>query len=448
MILAAAFLTFTGNAYASCVGRNPGELMAILTTTIQTGAAPTDQNWWRDCLDDDFSNWTVGGSQNLPVIAAAIGMYDRVNTTNPSYDDTMPNSTKTYVQWWAQFLEAQTGYNPQPTPGNIRYFHSSEAFSFKYDGSVVSSVAAINYWGRKYAGKQGSNGAHLAARARDYLRATWVIFGFAAGQGPSDLYDMGTKLDANNQDAGKERVFNPSAPLRDDGSLRFNGRFVALGGGRSPVSHWAADDKWPLFARAMNNIVSRMNENQLQRDLLNELQNVRWPTLGLTESLYGLSNDDRNALGTLVQYGSNAQTFLSWITNIRTGRVFRILGWSSGFRASVMEENMNFNDPCMFAITYDPATRDATFLSTWTDANGSGQGWAKLEPGRIVAWHEDVYKSGVLKHPKMKAYIRIPTESTVFHLVLSQNTAPYLDGTAPTSYPPGLPPRTDWPPNY
>jgi len=451
MTLVAALLIVTGQANGSCSGRNPGELMAILKTTIQTGTAETAPIWWKDCLQPGFAAWSGGGSQNLPVVAAAIGMFDRVNTTNPAFDDFMQGSTKTYVQWWKEFLEAQTGVNTQPNPGQIRYFHGTEAGSNIYDSSVVSTVAVMNYWGRKYASKSGSNGTLIADRAREFLRATWVIFGHAAGQTYADEYFVGTKLDDNNQPIGPERVFNQYYPRKDglqSGIILFTGRFIALPGWRSPLAKTNADDKGPTFARAMQNIASRMNENYDQRELLNDVEG-RWPALGISENLYGLGSSDRTSLSTLIQDGSNASSFLSWITKIRTARTFRILGWSNGVRASVVEENANFNTPCMFAITYDPATKNATFLNTWTDANGSTQGWARLESGRIVAWHDDDYNAnGAIRHPKMKAFIPILTSNPVFHLVLSQNTAPYLDGTPAWNYPPGLPPRTDWPLNY
>ena len=86
-LLLAASLASPG-AQAAC-GLKPGQLMdEILAAAQQTpanlaadpnlGTRYLNQNGvpkWRNCLDPDFKTWRNGGSFNLPVIAAAVGLY-------------------------------------------------------------------------------------------------------------------------------------------------------------------------------------------------------------------------------------------------------------------------------------------------------------------------------------------------------------------------------------
>jgi len=483
--VAALLLASSANAYANrCEGKSPGRLYELLIPTVQNKTAPAE-TWWEDCLDPAFISWSGGGSQNLPVVAAVIGMY-----IVGRYDDDMPvradysgplNIKVSYIDWWTDFLEAQVGVNmdainhpDKPTrtlPNQVRYFHSRESFSNIYDAPVVSSVAAIHFWARKNPGVTGA--AHLGALARRYLRATSVVYAFAAGSGPTRLHKMGFKADlvthalttveerkpVNYTPPAPNKEYYPKAPLRTDGTNHFGGSFLALAGQRSKVEadKWVWDDRMPLFGRMMGTLQNyRSNESaNTQKVLLDYLQS-NWDP-GSTESLYGLSSTDRSSLAGLVQNTSGAADLLPWLDGVRTNVTFRILGWSNGIRVSMMESNNNFADTCMWAVKYDPATdpvnKVATFLFTWWDSNGSTEGWARLEPGLIRAYHPAITKvgsDGVTRtvHPEMEAYINIPTSNPTFHLVLSQNTNPYLDGTPQVNYPPMSPPKDDWPPNF
>ncbi|HEY9285000.1 MAG TPA: hypothetical protein VIP46_16215 [Pyrinomonadaceae bacterium] len=483
LTLAALLLAGSANAYANrCEGRSPGELTVLLIPTVQTRTAPAE-TWWQDCLDPAFVQWPAGGSQNLPVVAAAVGMF-----ISGRHDDDMPvragysgptDIKVSYIDWWTDFLEAQVGVNmtaierpgkPSRTlPGQIRYFHSRESFSNIYDAPVVAAVAAIHFWAQKNSWEPGAG--TLRGLARRYLRATWAVYAFAAGSGPSKLYRMGYKADlvthalttteerraVNVADPAPHTEYYPKSPLRADGTNYFGGNFLALAGQRSKImgNRWAWDDRMPLFGRAMGTIQNyRSNESaNTQKALLDYLQ-ANWDA-GV-ESLYGLSDADRNSLGNLIFYTSGASTLLPWLDGVRTNVTFRLLGWPSGVRASMMETNNNFFDTCVWAVKYDPATdpvnKVATFLFTWWDNPGSNSGWARLEQGLIRAYHpaktKETSTGTRTLHPEVEAYITIPASNPTYHLVLSQNANPYLDGTPQTEYPPRPAPRDDWPPNY
>jgi hypothetical protein len=428
-------------ALAGCGGRTPGDLEIELKAAVQNPNSNngTVMTWWRTCLEPDFLPWSDvvgvgGGSNNLPVVSAAIGLYREPNAKMRNADGT--TSTTTYVTWWGTFLGAQLGDVAPPQP-NLRYFKGIEPFSNTYDGPVVTSVIAARYWAQR------NNNAQLADYARRYLRANWAVYGLAAGTGPTDLYFLDGRTPTSSPSAtpAPNTEYSPWSPIRPNGGYRYGGHFLALAGARSTLGHWSADDRFPLFDRAIQYVPNPTNENPPQKDVLVLLESL-WPA-GQTENLYGLGATDRSALNTLLQNGTNANTFLSWLTKIRIVRTFRILGWP-GFRASSMEGNPNSNTPCMYGVSYRASDRLASFLFPWTDRNGGGaEGWARLEMGRLVASNEP----GTANHPVLIVSLTLPTTQPQFHVVLSKNAEPYLEGTPPTNFPPRDPPEIDVPRN-
>src|SRR5689334_16560134 len=91
MLLAASAVT----AFADCAGHQPSDLEEELSYAITNLDTPTPAKWanWQICLDPTFSAWSVGASQNLPVVSAAVGLYRTPNAK-------MPGSQVTYVNWW------------------------------------------------------------------------------------------------------------------------------------------------------------------------------------------------------------------------------------------------------------------------------------------------------------------------------------------------------------
>ncbi|HEY9282668.1 MAG TPA: hypothetical protein VIP46_04350 [Pyrinomonadaceae bacterium] len=460
------------NAFAGCEGRQPGPLVyelkdAVLSPRPLSGAETyAHAPWWQTCLFPRFDAWVPvsqggGGSQNLPVVAAGIGLYrtplsfmrDNSNTTT---------STVKYTQWWVRYLAGQLGDLGQPSPEtHLRYFKGTESFSATYDGPVVTTVVAVRYWAQK--NKTHANAEIAAAAgqldglARRYLRANWAIYGMAAGTGPTAEHEVDKRAPTlTPSPTPRPNVeYYKYAPIRDNTfyttkELAYSGHFLALPGARYTLNHRVADDRMPLYDRAIQYTPAKTNENFPQKELLNLLQS-HWGANfgGLSENLYALTAADRADLNTLRDFGSNAARFLPWLANVRTARTFRILGWP-GFRAALMNGNPNWATPCMYGVAYDGATRLASYLFPWGD-NGPGpaEGWARIEKMgdggmKMIASNEG---STDIRHPVKIVEMDVPRESSQFHLVLSQNAEPYLEGTAPEYFPPPEPPERDWPRN-
>jgi hypothetical protein len=479
-LLLAASLASPG-AQAAC-GLRPGQLMdEILAAAQQTPAALAadpnvgtrylNQNGvpkWRNCLDPDFKTWRNGGSFNLPVIAAAVGLYREPNRRMPWPSDGTA-SPNTYVQWWVKFLGPQTGAAAAPadTP-RLRYFKAAEPFSNIYDGSVVTSVISVRFWAQA---KSSTPHATLLDYTKRYLRAQWAVSALASGTGPAKWYvlDGRTATSSQTQVPLRDTQYSPWAPLKSNGTPKYPGHFLALPGARSDLGHWTADDRAPLFDRAIAWTVSYTNEHQSQRAVLNYL-NPLWPA-GATESLYGLTSGDRTFLRNIITSGAGAADVVTpgaarpWLVAIRTIKTFRLLGWAQSpsgaavqFRASNMEGNPNGNTTCMYGVSYDPstATPTASFLFPFYDRHGAkreGRSW--LEPGLMWATYP---ADGV--HPGGTVKLSLPTTQPLFHIVLSAEAAPFDEKAAPVFFPsyepydpwpfdpqtPDVPPDDDWPP--
>ncbi len=405
---------------------------------------------WRKCTNPNFSAWNVNGSQNLPVLSAAIGLIRKSNADIP-YPGAYPNNSPsgiTYEKWWTDFLGTQVGVLP---PGNtkwLRYFKGTELFSNVYDAHVVTAVIAVRYWARK-------NGRGLLEDyALRYLRANWAVYAMSAGTGAATRFNLPerTPTSAKGVPPAPNTQYSPWEPLQENtNNPKYNGHFLALPGARSDLKHWTSGDRSALLDRAiMRYPVSPSNEAVYQRTLLDYMKN-RWTYAA--NNLYGLSLDDANALIKLIDEGTNASEFLPggarpWLTGIRTVKTFRLMGWRIGlsqFRASNMEGNPNGNTPCMYAVTYDGAQKIATFLYLWWDTKKSGgypMGGSRLLPGEIAADNGGGIPGF---HPPMTdKRIPIPTTQPLFHVVLTAAQESFDEKAAPTVFPP-YQPYDPWP---
>jgi hypothetical protein len=418
-------LLFSVPARADCSGHSPGQLEEELIRAVNGTAVV--YTWWTNCLNPGFGAWQDGpvGSQNLPVVSAAIGLYR-------SPTGLMPGSQVSYTAWWSKYLKAQLRDLIVPDRPKLNFFHGTEAFSNTYDAPVVTTVVAVRYWSAL-----NYNNANLTIRsaareldplARRFLRASWAIYGFSAGKS----YAKTHYVDGRNPSPtpAPHTEYNPDAPKRPNGGYYYMGHFLALAGARSELSHAVADDRQPLFDRAIQFTPTRTNENFPQRDLLVLLQG-KWTATG--ENLYALTDFDRSQFLTLIANGSNVNYFLPWLTGIRTARIFRILGWAD-VRASNMQGNPNYNTACMYGISFDSVSGQASFLFPWTDRNGGpAEGESRVEFGRITASN---YPGAPPDHPYKAVQFAIPTAQPIFHVVLSPATDPYVDSTSVFNFPP------------
>ncbi|HEV2861713.1 MAG TPA: hypothetical protein VGX48_11945 [Pyrinomonadaceae bacterium] len=441
----------TPAAHADCGGQQPGQLLGELLVAVQTPTGAYKYTWWPKCLEPYFNPWRLpenggGGSQNLPTIAAAVGLFRHPTALMRDREDTTTSTVK-YTQWWFSFFESQLGDSP-PVQPRLRFMRGTEAFSATYDGPVVASVVAVRYWAQKNKTSANAEVAAAANRieglARRYLRATWAIYGMAAGSGPGRMFEVPGRIPTSSPSdpVPADTHYNPWMLLRPTLDYRYSGHLIALAGARTNIAHWAGDSRPPLLDRAIQYTPGRTDENPPQRDLLDYLQ-PRWPALA--ENLYALNSDDRTALNTLRDSGTNAAGFLPWLANVRTSTTFRILGWP-GWRASLMETNTNWFSANTYGATYRASDQTLTILFPWTDSRSApADGWCRLEPGLMKASNEG---STDPRQPVKYVQTAIPTATPQFHLVLSKNTEPYLEATPAIYFPPPPAPERDWPRNY
>jgi hypothetical protein len=450
-----------GNGYATgCSPDQPGVILRELRHAFDSSTFLCPRKW--DARNDPvFGNWQAGGgSLNLPVITAAVGLYHSPDASMSWYPSRRNNPNPTgykmsYRNWWVWFLASQLGENPRsyfppefnPPPiapdTNLNFFKGTEMFSNIYEASVVTSVIAVRYWAHTH------NDTALNDLAKRYLRATWAIYAMAAGKGPVWTFAMGIDTSTGKPIRSPSATprpgkweFNPAAPRKGTG-YHINAPFLALAGMRSKLTgHYESDDKFTLFARAIQWPYPANYENQDQESVLNWLSS-RWNALGQPDNLYGLTQADIDSIATLRQDGSNAASFLPWLGNIRMATTYRIVGWP-GYRASCMEQNLNGNTPSMYGVLYteddpndaDPSHAIATFLYPWSDrGKARPRGLCELQNGRMRA---NDFPGDELQPPR-EVYTNLPTSQATFHLVLSAGNAPQLGETNPAFWPPPAP---------
>jgi hypothetical protein len=363
-LLALAASADTAQAQPQCA--QPGAVLEELDSQLRTGV-PKGVCTWSTLIRFDFNQWSIGASQNLPVTAAAVALFN--NPVQPGGD---------IRHWWRTFLEAQTGSRTtypadytvvalrnQPLPSNLTYFHGTEAFSFTYDAPVVTSVLAVRYWAQLNPGAPFA--AQIAAGARKYLRANWAVYGLAASTGPADqgykngvlTYPSGLQMNARRQ-------------------YFYNGPYLALAGSRSNTTHWGQDDRGPLLTRAMNlsfttSIPSRESTGQAG---VRTFVEAGWPAAP-SESVYGLSSTDRSNLQSLVFNDVVPATLTTDMSGIRTASTFHLLA-QAGFSGSCMESAGNGNGMATFAVGYfdngqlNPSLPDEIQFLTTDQNNGAG----------------------------------------------------------------------------
>lgn len=423
---------------------------------------------WRKCLDPHFGNWPPNGSQNLPVVAAAIGLFRENNARMWNMNSPLTRSSVTYTQWWIDFLGYQSGAKELPTAEaqtkrKLRHFKGSELFSNMYDGPVVTSVVAARYWAARKLTGPPTPSAEIAQAAgsirdyaRKYLRANWYIYGLSAGNGPARQIAMPDPL----------FEYNPFAPLGKDGNPKYNGHFLAMAGSRSNDNHWIEGERPALFDRAIQfgrdaqgaeidkfQIVS--NEARYQRSLLNYM-NGQWGALSLGAgsgaNLYGLTRADRDGFKNLIKTGSfafagNSNYFSpgAWLANVHTFVTVRIVGWNENgkqVRLSTIQGNPNGNNPAVYAVMYREAGNKATFLYPFEDRKSAAakhvSGNCTLYPTYVEAYQPEIKTDGgQVLHPEHWARISdIPTAGKLFHVVIAPHpAAAYVETKAQSQYP-------------
>lgn len=368
-LLLTLLLAFSGAASAqSCPAppmtlpncAQPGQMLEELDSVLRTGCLKNACQW-RSHIRFDYNQWLINGSENLPVTAAAVALF---------YQPVQPGGD--VRNWWQTFLEAQLGQRTtfpaghpqagQALPAKLTYFHGSEAFSFTYDSSVVASVLAVHLWAQRTPSHPLA--ANIQTLARKYLRATWGVYGLAAGRGPGAT-------------AYRNEVFHTDKLQRGSVGFFYTGPYIAVGGARSNTTHWGQDDRGILFTRAAGRNFTGpapSRESTGQQGVRTYVEG-NWP-ITLPESAYGLSGTDRTAYQAFIDSDAPPSFLAADFTNIRTLSTIHFFA-QNGFSGSCVENVQNGNGQGTFGVGWfananlGTVNQEVQFLQP-TATNGSG----------------------------------------------------------------------------
>lgn len=445
---------------AAMLNEGQAENGTLLREMLAGGGGGTGR--WRRCVNPTFANWFgPAGSHNLPVMAAAIGLFRQPRAQMPKPSDLTPMNI-TYAEWWARFLEYQTGArepvsdnlgcvdasNVQLNYSALRHFKGKEQFSNIYDPHTTTTVIAARYWATKNRSVPdlAATAARITAASERYLRAQWLVNGLTAGtcelpNGSSVcwarkyIHDTTPVLTGQYVNAAYRNADLPWNFSTNTG--RHNGHFLALAGARSNSATWGEGSRAALFDRAIQHSANPSNEWTMQKTMLNYMA-ANWATVsgGAARNLYGLSSADRSAFLSLINSGNVsyfASTLDSWLGGISTIAPLRIIGWSTGgaqVRASVMGFNPNANTPSIFGVLFQPGNgsttvNTATFLYPYSDIKTSNMphlpGSGSWDGFRMLADNGGEHRNRAgtrVLHPFLRTEMAVPTGTQLFHLVL------------------------------
>jgi hypothetical protein len=343
-------------------GVKPATLVGELNAALNAAPNPTTPPAWPDKLDLAFDNWRNGGSQNLPVIAAAVGLVRGGTSTV---------SGAVLETWWNQFFACQNGAGcPVANPGNLVYFQGQELGSYTYDWSVLSSVAAVHLWARAH------NRSALQGAARLYLRKSLSLDALASSPSPVASYKDNT-LNGMLVDGS---CTDPACTHQCPRPL-FGAPFLALAGARSNSSYFCADSRRIVFAQAIDwpltNVPAHLEPDQ--QTALRATLVAKWAALttpASADNVYGLTISDRALFRGHVNTGNAASTLVAILNQGATRFVqpYHVLAWSDGERASWMMRN----PACArcggsaYAVKFAPGPRQAQYLYPWLASKSSG----------------------------------------------------------------------------
>lgn len=310
--------------------QTPEDLLGELLGVLQSGTLPNLCNYLPK-LDPDFKDWE-GGSENLPVIAAAIALFEGpvVNGTD-------------YRFWWQAFLDRQA--SPPGSPigiGHSRFFKGTELFSNVYDAFTTTGVMAAHYWAYTHPGDASS--AAITSKAQDYLRRTWYAYALSAS--PVDF----------------TAIYNVLGTTRN--LVHTNNRncaALAMASSRSRTDYNQDSKRW-LFGKAAGFSLDCYKAPNI-RDVVNHLAAGH-------PSVYGLTATQRNEIQALVNHTTVPQSSLSSILGaVRMKTDFHFLLWSDGRRATYyLGPQLNNNiavkggKGTVYTAVFDRGTRELELL--------------------------------------------------------------------------------------
>lgn len=389
--------------------RFPCTMLKDLAHAIRGEA--TEWNWAAH-LDSTFNNWSVGGSANLPVIAAAIALYKQ------------PVAGFDPIRWWTDFLNCQTG-GSCPYTNNVRYMKGHEVMSPLYDAAVVTSVAAAHYWATT------QNNVAVRDGARKYLKQTSALYALAAVPNPARTYtaDKFTLISSTCPKTYSQTVQTLNCQVSANGVLKNNGPFIAIAGARAGFDDVPCYfDGNTLLARAVQwPNVTRTMESTEQYDVLDYLE-CNWNEAAYGVNLYGNDTARRQLLRNhILGNPYSAPTLVQIIQPAKFIREYRFVTWPGGQRMTLLTDNPNGNTAPLYGAFVDPATQNARTLYPWPGNSRqqitSGYGRflpSNLAPTTAEAGNIDPGQAATCEHNNTTVQMTLPSGSPLFQVVVDQ----------------------------
>jgi hypothetical protein len=361
----------TSSSPLKCGTDDPGELTAELEHLLLTGNLLYACDYTQD-LSPTFSAWS-GGSENKPVVAAAIALFvgPVVNGTD-------------YRIWWQNFFTQQASITGS---GHINYFKGSELFSNVYDASTTMGVLVARYWAHV------SNHTTIKSLSADYLRRTWYAWALATSP---QAFTTTTVWRVQGTTRTQIPVSDPKlCPT------------VALASPRSRMYYDSDNKRW-FLAKILG-----YNQTCYKTAALKTIVDhvvLQYPDVS------GLTSTQWTALRALINSTAIPSDLTSVLGVVRMERDFHWLLWSDGRRASYyIGHQLNNNikpsggKETVFTAIFFPSTRVLDLLFK----EGTGN-WSCIDPSsrRVFA---DVSSAAC---PSSTNWITLPPDNPTYHYVL------------------------------
>lgn len=384
---------------------------------------------WQGWLDSSFTSWTSYGSNNMPVLAAAIALWTNDTAFNP-------------VAWFTTFLTCQNTSSSCTKTNNVRYMMGHEIMSPIYHGYVAAAIASVNLWANIAPGGPASG---LGPLASQYLRNTSALYTLAAAPSSATTaaYTLVTRtagVCGSGCALDNDTFTTAPTSLSCQPTNQYNGPFVDMAGARSGSTDPCNSNSDPFLVRAIGwPGVTHALEVYEQGNLLNTLES-KWPT-GNSQNLYGNDSNRRTLLRNHINGTFDPGTLTQILRGTRYIQKYYFLTWP-GTRASVLTNNpetCGLNGECtaaMFAVTWNQSTSQATFLYPWYPSRFRScvtQGVATLLPNDLSPTsisaqniNTGIGESATCEHGSQDVSTSLPSTSPSFEVVLTSTSDPFV----------------------
>lgn len=311
----------TSSNLAACQG--PGDLLEELDTIVRTGNLLYACDY-KKSLSWNFGSWS-GGSENLPVIAAAVALFDGpvINGND-------------YRTWWQSFFAQQAATSGS---GHVNYFKGSELFSNVYDAATTIGVMGARYW----ASPGVANHSTIHSLAATYLKRTWYAYALSASSQPfSNIY----------RNVGSTRTWI----IGQEGQCPT----LAMASPRSKMYYGQDSKRW-LTAKVLgyNQTCYKLPDHKPVVDTL----------VGLYSGSSGLTSTEVNTLRALINNTTIPGDLSTVLGAVRMERDFHWLLWNDGRRATFyvghqLNNNISVSGGkhTVFAAIFSSGSRDLDLL--------------------------------------------------------------------------------------